>query len=253
MIGLKYRQGALGLYKGGTMRTLIFFSALFVAASAMFGWAGDGKKAEQDKPTPNETKFVLAWGKKGNKAGEFIPPSALPSTKRMRSTSDLNNARLQKFTADGNYLGGFGLPRDNPKRTSNQAGGIAVNDKGLIYLSFMGQDKVAVYTEDGKLVREWGKRGQGDGEFHRPGGIVLASNDVVYVADQCNHARHAAIGSDLDGGVGREQSPSDLDTIADLQLLPEILARRGYNNADIEGILHGNWIRFFKEAWSKRP
>lgn len=101
--------------------------------------------------------------------------------------TDLNNARLQKFTGDGKYLGGFDLPRDNPKRTTNLAGGIAVDDKGLIYLSFMGQDKVAVYTEDGKLVREWGKRGQDDGEFHQPGGIVLASNNVVYVADQCNH------------------------------------------------------------------
>jgi membrane dipeptidase len=71
------------------------------------------------------------------------------------------------------------------------------------------------------------------------------------VCQLAGNARHAALGSDLDGGYGREQSPSDLDTIADLQRLPEILARRGYKDADIEGIMHANWIRFFKEAWTK--
>lgn len=64
------------------MRTLTFISALFVAASAMLGWADGGKKADQDKPARREPKFVMAWGKKGNKAGEFLP-SALQSTRKM--------------------------------------------------------------------------------------------------------------------------------------------------------------------------
>ena len=42
-------------------------------------------------------------------------------------------------------------------------------------------------------------------------------------------------GTDLDGGYGREQSPGDLDTIADLQRLPGMLAERGYAEADIAG------------------
>src|SRR5262245_14151859 len=39
-------------------------------------------------------------------------------------------------------------------------------------------------------------------------------------------ARHAAIGTDLDGGYGREQSPHDLDTIADLTRVAELLRVR---------------------------
>ncbi|MSU80063.1 MAG: peptidase M19 [Gemmataceae bacterium] len=70
------------------------------------------------------------------------------------------------------------------------------------------------------------------------------------VCQLAGNARHAAIGSDLDGGFGREQSPSDLDTIADLQRLIAVLTRRGYTPIDIEGILHANWLRFFKEAWT---
>ena len=70
------------------------------------------------------------------------------------------------------------------------------------------------------------------------------------VCELAGNARHAAIGTDLDGGFGKEQSPGDLDTIADLQRIPDMLRKRGYQEADIEGIMHANWVRFFKDAWT---
>jgi len=86
------------------------------------------------------------------------------------------------------------------------------------------------------------------------------SSEVVSleaVADQIDHvcqlagtSRHAAIGSDLDGGYGTEQCPHDLDTIADLQKIPDLLRQRGYSEEDVENIMHGNWVRFFRQAWS---
>ncbi|MCA9147241.1 MAG: membrane dipeptidase, partial [Planctomycetales bacterium] len=63
-------------------------------------------------------------------------------------------------------------------------------------------------------------------------------------------AQHVGIGSDLDGGFGTEQAPMDLESIADLQSLTAILADRGYSPADIEAIMHGNWIRRLNEIWS---
>jgi membrane dipeptidase len=79
---------------------------------------------------------------------------------------------------------------------------------------------------------------------------------LAHVADHIDHicqlagsSQHAAIGSDLDGGFGREQSPADLDTIADVQRLAEILSGRGYRDADIAAIMHGNWLRVLREAW----
>jgi membrane dipeptidase len=82
-------------------------------------------------------------------------------------------------------------------------------------------------------------------------GIDLARvvDHIDRVCQLAGNAKHAAIGSDLDGGFGREQSPHDLDTIADLQVIPDILRKRGYNETDIEGIMYGNWLRFFREAW----
>jgi membrane dipeptidase len=52
------------------------------------------------------------------------------------------------------------------------------------------------------------------------------------------------IGSDLDGGFGNEQCPSDLNTIADLQKLDNILSKRGYSENDIQNILSKNGISF---------
>lgn len=72
---------------------------------------------------------------------------------------------------------------------------------------------------------------------------------VDHICQLAGNARHCGIGSDLDGGYGREQSPRDLESIADLQRLAGLLASRGYGPADVEAILHGNWIRRLNEVW----
>ena len=74
---------------------------------------------------------------------------------------------------------------------------------------------------------------------------------IDHVCQLAGNARHSAIGSDLDGGFGTEQSPRELNTIADLQVVPDLLRKRGYKEADIEDIMHGNWLRFFQKAWAK--
>ena len=124
---------------------------------------------------PKGGKFVLAWGKKGDKPGEFYSPISIAIDRRdVVYVTDLNNARLQRFTTEGEYLGGFDLPLDKPPRKSCIVGGMAVDDDGNAYLSLMVQDKVQVYTESGQLLREWGKRGAGGRGVppagrHRPG------------------------------------------------------------------------------------
>jgi len=72
---------------------------------------------------------------------------------------------------------------------------------------------------------------------------------IDYNCQLAGNARHCGIGTDLDGGFGREQCPADLDTIADLQRLPDLFRARGYREPDIEAILHGNFLRFLREAW----
>lgn len=70
-----------------------------------------------------------------------------------------------------------------------------------------------------------------------------------HICQIAGNALHIGIGSDLDGGFGSEQAPYDLETIADLQKLPEMLLRRGYTQEDVTNVMHGNWLRFLRNAW----
>ncbi|HSK08447.1 MAG TPA: membrane dipeptidase [Vicinamibacterales bacterium] len=83
-------------------------------------------------------------------------------------------------------------------------------------------------------------------------GVTLEQvvDNIDHVCQLAGNARHAGIGSDLDGAFGTEQGPADVDTIGDLQKIPALLARRGYCAEDIDGICSGNFLRFLREAWS---
>jgi membrane dipeptidase len=76
------------------------------------------------------------------------------------------------------------------------------------------------------------------------------ADHIDHVCQIAGNTRHSGIGSDLDGAFGREQSPLDLDTIADLQQLESILTDRGYNDDDIDAIFHGNFLRVLRQAWN---
>jgi len=71
-----------------------------------------------------------------------------------------------------------------------------------------------------------------------------------HICQIAGNSNHIAIGSDLDGAYGKEQSPYDLEDIADLQNLKGILSRRGYSSTDIENIFYKNWLRFLRNAWA---
>ena len=57
-------------------------------------------------------------------------------------------------------------------------------------------------------------------------------------------------GTELDGVFGRDKSPYDLDTIADLKTFVGILSQRGYSDADLEAITHGNFLALLQRAWA---
>jgi membrane dipeptidase len=81
--------------------------------------------------------------------------------------------------------------------------------------------------------------------------IEKAVDHIDHICQIAGNTNHIAIGSDLDGGFGTEETPDDMNTIADLQRLAPILAARGYSTSDIEGIFHANWINFFRRSWKR--
>ncbi|WP_116106599.1 dipeptidase [Lewinella sp. IMCC34191] len=79
-------------------------------------------------------------------------------------------------------------------------------------------------------------------------GLERVADHIDYVCQLAGNARHAGIGSDLDGLFGTEQCPYDLDTIADLPKLDALLARRGYSAGDRERLRSGNWLRVLRSV-----
>lgn len=75
-------------------------------------------------------------------------------------------------------------------------------------------------------------------------------NNLDHICQLTGNTKHVGIGTDLDGAFGKEQCPYDLETIADLQMIPNMLEKRGYSQQDINNIMHQNWIEFLRRAWS---
>ena len=81
-------------------------------------------------------------------------------------------------------------------------------------------------------------------------GVTLSTmlDHLDHICQLAGDAEHVGIGTDLDGGFGTEQGPSDLDTIADLRKLPDMLAARGYDEGAVAGVMSENFLRFLRGA-----
>jgi len=97
------------------------------------------------------------------------------------------------------------------------------------------------------MVPNW-KRGISDPKTMNCNLDVMIDH-IDHICQIAGNALHIGIGSDLDGAFGREQCPYDLETITDLNKVPDLFKKRGYSDADVENLMHGNWIRFLKNAW----
>jgi membrane dipeptidase len=173
-----------------------------------------------------------------------LGPALLREMERLGILLDLTHLSDQAFWESLEHYNGLVLASHN-------------NCRALVphQRQFSDEQLQAIFERDGVIGAAF------DTWMLHPGWVVDQSSNagitMETVVDHIDHicqlagnSRHAAIGTDLDGGYGREQSPVDLDTIADLQKLQDILAGRGYSTQDINAILHGNWLRLLHQAWS---
>ncbi len=71
---------------------------------------------------------------------------------------------------------------------------------------------------------------------------------IDYVCQLTGSADHVGIGSDFDGTFGRESTPAEIDTVADLALVGDVLKRRGYTESQVAGVLADNWLRVLRRG-----
>jgi membrane dipeptidase len=78
---------------------------------------------------------------------------------------------------------------------------------------------------------------------------AVTLRDLLAHADHVTRligTEHLALGTDLDGGVGREVVPGEIDSVADLPRVADALAAAGYSPAAIAGIMGENWLRVLR-------
>ncbi len=106
-------------------------------------------------------------------------------------TTDVGNHTVRKWTSDGNLLLTLGSP-DNPAPEQsgepfNRPTDIAFGLDGSLYVSDgYGNSKIHHFTPEGKLIRSWGERGTGPGQFMVPHSVAVDPTGLVYVCDREN-------------------------------------------------------------------
>jgi len=70
---------------------------------------------------------------------------------------------------------------------------------------------------------------------------------IRHMCDLIGDANHVGIGTDMDGGFGMEHIPEEIRTSADLGRVADALRAGGFTQAEVEGIMGGNWVRFFEK------
>jgi membrane dipeptidase len=71
---------------------------------------------------------------------------------------------------------------------------------------------------------------------------------IHHICSLAGETKHVAIGTDMDGGLGRNEIPEEIATSADLPKLADELRREGFDEPAIRGIMGENWLRFFRRA-----
>jgi uncharacterized protein (TIGR03663 family) len=101
--------------------------------------------------------------------------------------ADTWNHRIQKFTAEGEFLtmwgyfgqaeqfDGFWGPRD-----------VVVDAEGRVIVSDTGNKRIVIFGPNGEGIAEFGEEGYEPGQFYEPVGLAMDAEGILYVADTWN-------------------------------------------------------------------
>jgi len=82
----------------------------------------------------------------------------------------------------------------------------------------------------------------------RRAGLADVVRHIQHVCDLAGDTAYVGLGTDMDGGLGREQIPQEITTSADLPRVAEALASAGFNDDDVRRITGANWLHFFARS-----
>lgn len=130
-------------------------------------------------------RLVSSWG-----ADRFLSPHGLRVDPHGNVwVTDTGLHQVFEFTHDGQLLMTLGTERTPGLDAThfNRPTDIAFGADGSVFVSDgYGNSRVVKFSPDGKFLFDWGRKGDGPGEFNTPHSIVVDSHGQVYVADRGN-------------------------------------------------------------------
>jgi DNA-binding beta-propeller fold protein YncE len=113
----------------------------------------------------------------------------------------------------GTTPGRFGYPTD-----------VVIDRSGNFYVSEYGEnDRVQVFSPEGKWLHQWGGHGYEPGEFLKPRALAMDRAERLFVADSCNHRIQVfdTEGKLLDMWGSRGSAPGEMSYPYDLSIGPD--------------------------------
>jgi sugar lactone lactonase YvrE len=131
-------------------------------------------------------KFLRSWGDEHIKTAHGLRIDAGGNV----WVTDIGNHQVMKFDTEGKLLlalGKKGEAGDAPDRFDRPTD-VAVAAGGEFYVTDgYGNARVMKFDRDGKLLKQWGKKGTAEGEFNLPHAVCLDAKGRVYVGDRENN------------------------------------------------------------------
>jgi len=170
---------------------------MLLAAAALACGAGgcDGAGASA---APQVVRII---GSSGRGPGELLYPRAIDLDGDGNLYVIDRTGRMQHLAPDGTELATVLLsPIDKGFPT-----GVKVGPDGLVYVADTHNHRVVVYGADGKVAREFGRFGTGDGEFIYPTHVALAPDGRIFVSEYGGNDRVSTWSADgrFLGAMGR--------------------------------------------------
>ena len=126
-------------------------------------------------------EFKFAWGKRGDKAGEFFMPHNIAVDGRGRVyVADRGNHRVQVFDAAGRFIAEWLSPA--------RAFGTAVHPDGTIAVADGDGHRIMLFSPDGRLLSRFGEAGEKPGQFQVPHSLHVDTNGDIFVVEVADAA-----------------------------------------------------------------
>ncbi len=77
--------------------------------------------------------------------------------------------------------------------------------------------------------------------------LADVATHVRHLCDLAGDAAHVGLGTDMDGGLGRDEIPVEITTSGDLPRAADALSAAGFDDAAVAGVMGGNWDRYFRD------